>query len=155
MWYKQRDRSYKEISIFTRKLVITVVAAFSLLAPVMLPTAALAATASSTLSPIQAGLCAGVSLDANNVDSCDPNDPQAIEKINSIIHVIINLLSLLVGIVSVVMIIIGGFKYVISSGDSGNVTGAKNTIVFALVGLVIVALAQFIVRFVLAKVTST
>jgi hypothetical protein len=47
--------------------------------------------------------------------------------------------------------IYGGFKYITSSGDSGNVTAAKNTIMYALIGLIIVALAQIIVRFVLAK----
>jgi hypothetical protein len=53
------------------------------------------------------------------------------------------------------MIILGGFKYITSGGDTGNVTGAKNTILYAIVGLVIVALAQIIVRFVLDKTTST
>jgi hypothetical protein len=57
--------------------------------------------------------------------------------------------------VAVVMIIIGGLKYITSGGDSGNVTGAKNTILYAIIGLVIVALAQFIVRFVLSKTTGT
>jgi hypothetical protein len=53
------------------------------------------------------------------------------------------------------MIIIGGLKYITSGGDSSNVTGAKNTILYAVVGLVVVAMAQFIVRFVLTKVNST
>lgn len=56
------------------------------------------------------------------------------------------------GVVSVIMIIIGGLKYITSAGDSGNVSGAKNTILYAIIGLVIVALSQIIVRFVLAKV---
>ena len=49
------------------------------------------------------------------------------------------------------MIVIGGFRYVISSGNDQAVSGAKNTIIFALVGLVIVALAQFIVHFVIGN----
>jgi hypothetical protein len=53
------------------------------------------------------------------------------------------------------MIIWGGLKYITSGGDSGNVTGAKNTILYAIIGLIIVALAQFIVRFVLSKTTGT
>jgi hypothetical protein len=52
------------------------------------------------------------------------------------------------------MILIGGFRYITSGGDSGNVSGAKNTILYAIVGLVIVALAQFIVRFVLSQSTG-
>jgi hypothetical protein len=53
------------------------------------------------------------------------------------------------------MVIYGGFKYITSGGDSGKVTSAKNTIVYAAIGLVVVALAQFIVKFVLGKASST
>ena len=73
--------------------------------------------------------------------------------VNNVISVVINILSVGVGLVAVIMIIISGFKYVTSGGDSGNVTGAKNTILYAVIGLVIVALAQFVVKFVLSKVT--
>jgi hypothetical protein len=52
------------------------------------------------------------------------------------------------------MIIIGGLKYITSSGDSNNITSAKNTILYAIIGLVVVALAQFIVKFVLGKATN-
>ena len=67
---------------------------------------------------------------------------------------IVSTLFLVIGMIAVIMIIIGGFKYITSGGDSGNVTGAKNTILYAIVGLVIVALAQFVVKFVLAKATG-
>jgi hypothetical protein len=70
-------------------------------------------------------------------------------KVNSLIADVINILSVVVGVVAVIMIIIGGFKYITSSGDSNNVASAKNTIIYAIVGLIIVALAQVIVRFVL------
>ncbi len=72
--------------------------------------------------------------------------------VNGTIKLVINLLSMVVGVISVIMIIIGGLKYVMSSGDSNNVNSAKNTILYALVGLVIVALAQVIVKFVLHNV---
>jgi len=39
--------------------------------------------------------------------------------------------------------------------ESGNVSSAKNTIIYAIIGLVVVALAQFIVQFVLQRVTGT
>jgi hypothetical protein len=52
------------------------------------------------------------------------------------------------------MIIIGGFRYITSGGDSGSVSSAKNTVLYAIVGLIIVALAQVIVRFVLSKSTG-
>lgn len=68
---------------------------------------------------------------------------------------IINLFSIVVGVVSVIMIIVGGFRYIISGGDSSSVQGAKNTILYAIVGLVIVVFAQVIIRFILTNVTAT
>lgn len=53
------------------------------------------------------------------------------------------------GVVAVVMIIVGGFKYTTSAGDPGAVTKAKNTLIGAIVGLVIVVLAYVIVNFVI------
>ena len=66
----------------------------------------------------------------------------------------ITVLSIIVGIAAVIMIIIGGFKYVTSGGDSTKISSAKSTIFYALIGLVVVALAQVIVRLVLTKATS-
>ena len=67
---------------------------------------------------------------------------------------IVNVFSVIVGIIAVIMIIFGGFKYITSGGDSGNISGAKNTLIYAIVGLVVVALAQFIVRFVLNQANT-
>lgn len=71
--------------------------------------------------------------------------------INSTIRNVINIFSVIVGVVAVFMVIIGGFKYVTSNGDSSQITSAKNTIIYAIVGLVVVAIAQILVRFVLTK----
>lgn len=85
----------------------------------------------------------------------DPDGAQdANVRVGEIIRTVINIFSLIVGVIAVIMIIIGGLKYITSGGDSGNVTSAKNTILYAIVGLIIVALAQIIVRFVLGKVTG-
>jgi hypothetical protein len=60
-------------------------------------------------------------------------------------------MAMLVGIASVVMILIGGFKYVTSSGDPGNIKSAKDTILFAVVGILVAVSAQSIVVFVLSR----
>jgi hypothetical protein len=102
-------------------------------------------------------LCSGANLDASSLGSGDAScvdDPAAGEKVDTIIKLVINIFSLVVGVVSVIMIIIGGLKYITSGGDSGNITGAKNTILYAIIGLVVVALAQVVVKFVLAKATA-
>lgn len=93
--------------------------------------------------------CQGLKLTDSSSD-CDPAKAQ--NKFGSIVKNIINILSVIVGAVSVVVIIIGGFRYVVSNGDSNGVTGAKNAILYAIIGLVIVLFAQVIVRFVLSKV---
>ena len=98
----------------------------------------------STLQVNESGECS--SVNANTSDSTD--------SINRLIKDVINIFSIVVGVVSVIMIIIGGFRYITSGGDSGNVSSAKNTIIYAIIGLVIVALAQFIVQFVLNKVAQ-
>lgn len=64
---------------------------------------------------------------------------------------IINLISIIVGIVAVIMLIINGFRLVTSGGDSNTVSSARSGIIYALVGLIIVVLAQVIVKFVLTK----
>ena len=111
------------------------------------------ATAVLAQSPdIQAGLCAGANLDIND-PSCETTD-DATAKINTLIRRIINLLSLVVGVVAVIMIIIGGLSYITSGGSDTGVTSAKNTILYAIIGLIIVALDKLLVRFVLRTVTS-
>ncbi len=76
------------------------------------------------------------------------------DSLESKISHLINLFSVVVGIVAVVMVIYGGFRYVTSGGKQESVTNAKNTLLYAVVGLVIVALSQAIVHFVLRN-TST
>ncbi|MBO7720654.1 hypothetical protein J6S35_03455 [Candidatus Saccharibacteria bacterium] len=60
-----------------------------------------------------------------------------------------------VGIISVIMLIYGGLRYVVSGGDSKKVTDAKNTILYAIIGLIISILAFAIVNFVINAVTGT
>ncbi len=62
-----------------------------------------------------------------------------------------NTLIFIVGAISVIMLIIGGLRYVISAGNPSAVTGAKDTILFAIIGLVVAALSFAIVSFVVSK----
>lgn len=71
--------------------------------------------------------------------------------VNNLVSTIISVLSWIMGVVAVIMIIIGSFKYITSGGDSGKVASAKNTIIYALVGLAIATLSQVLVRFVLSN----
>ena len=60
----------------------------------------------------------------------------------------------IVGIIAVIMLIWGGIRYVVSGGDAKKVTDAKNTILYAIIGLIISFLAYAIVRFVVSALPS-
>src|SRR3989344_8042710 len=134
----------KAIKLF----LATLLGSTMLLAPAM-------ATVSAQSDNLTNNLCAGANLDVASASGCNAADTTANDKVNSIIKTVINLFSIIVGVVSVVMIIIGGLRYITSGGASDKVSGAKDTIVFAIVGLVVVALAQVIVRFVLNRVATS
>lgn len=53
----------------------------------------------------------------------------------------------LIGAVAVIMLIIGGFRYVVSGGDSSAIEGAKNTILYAIIGIVVAFLAYAAINF--------
>ena len=69
--------------------------------------------------------------------------------VNTAISQVVKILSLVVGAAAVIVIIISGFKYITSAGDSAKVGNAKNTLIYAMVGLAVAALAQLLVHFVL------
>jgi cytochrome bd-type quinol oxidase subunit 2 len=150
-------KALKSLLVSSFILVLSFVAVQAVAQPAYAVTKKKAPTA-DTGDVIQGGLCKGgkdLGFDSgsgNSTTACNTDDNAG--KLNSLIKNIINIFSVVVGIVAVIMIIVGGFRYITSGGDSGNVTTAKNTILYALVGLVIVALAQFIVRFVLEKSTG-
>lgn len=77
------------------------------------------------------------------------------DSVPSIIQVVVNTMLFILGAVSVIVIIIGGFMYVTSGGDSGGVTKAKNTILYAIIGLVVALLAFAIVNWVVGSVGTS
>jgi len=68
---------------------------------------------------------------------------------------ITNVVLYIVGVIAVIMLIIGGIKYVISGGDAKKVTDAKNTVLYAIIGLIIAFLAFAIVNFVITSLPSS
>lgn len=93
-------------------------------------------------------ICAGVGA-ASGGGGCTTNNGPTV---NSIINTVVNILSIMVGIVAVIMVIVAGFRYVTSGGDAGKIASAKNTLIYAIVGIVIAAVARPIVQFVLDRV---
>jgi hypothetical protein len=102
---------------------------------------------------LQGDACAGLNTLSSGTAStdCGSGGESGVRKL---VGDIVNILSLVIGVAAVIMIIVGGLKYVTSSGDANAVGSAKNTVLYALIGLVVAVLAQFLVHFVVDKITT-
>ena len=79
----------------------------------------------------------------------DPTVPENIDQDDGLIKRVVNILLFIIGAIAVIMLIIGGIRYTISGGDQSQVTAAKNTILYAIVGIIVAIFAYAIVNFVL------
>ena len=109
------------------------------------------------LSPVHAATDPTATADCNTVtsgishgaDCAKPtNAPTNLFGANSIFVTITNILLFIIGAIAVIMLIIGGVRYVVSAGDQNAVTSAKNTILYAIIGIVVAFLAYAAVNFV-------
>ena len=107
-----------------------------------------------TLSPVFAA-------PTQSQDICSSSMPAEIKEAagcnesreaDSLVGTIVNVLLYAVGLLAVIMIIVSGIKMITSAGDAGAVTKARNTLLYAIVGLIVAVLAYAIVNFVLKKV---
>ena len=104
----------------------------------------------SPFSSSTSSVCNGAAI--NDTGQC--SGPASQNSLNNILKTVLNLLSFVVGFVAVLMIIISGFRIIVSGGDSNSFNSAKNGLLYAVVGIVIVAISQVIVQFVLTKATN-
>lgn len=138
-----------------KNIMLVIASVATIAVPAMVPSLAYAAS-----DQIGQGLDCGSSFNVNNINGngsadCPIDASGTGDRLNHILTLVVNIFSLVVGVVAVIMIIVGGLRYITSGGESSNVSTAKNTIIYAIVGLVVVALAQFLVHFVLAKVQQS
>ena len=90
----------------------------------------------------------------NVFQGCNGNDQTSVCKAKNsddagtLIQNIINILLFIVGAASVIMIIVGGIRYTLTAGDSSQIKSAKDTVLYAIIGLVVSLLAYAIVNFV-------
>jgi hypothetical protein len=118
-------------------------------APLLLSGSAFADICSS--GPIGSGLSSGIKAATGSAANCNSTSGSVTSGIKNLAGKVVNIFSIIVGVISIIMIIYGGFRYITSGGDSGKVGNAKNTLIYAIIGLVIVALAQLIVHYVLSE----
>ncbi len=67
---------------------------------------------------------------------------------------ILNTVYMVAGIVAVIVIIIGGIRYASSNGDAAGVQSGKNTILYAVVGLIVIIMAATITNFVISNIAK-
>ncbi|HSX48355.1 MAG TPA: hypothetical protein VLF41_02550 [Candidatus Nanoarchaeia archaeon] len=88
-----------------------------------------------------------VSTDKNGAPSFGWGSEFLGGNVQDLVPKIINVLLFVVGAVSVIMIIVGGLMYTLSAGDPSNTKKAKDTILYAIIGLVVALAAGAIVAF--------
>ena len=89
-----------------------------------------------------------IGSEVQKVDEKGSGGGDLIANITTILNAVIGVL----GIVCVIVMIIGGINYMTSAGDTDKVKKGRNTILYALIGLVICVLAFAIVNFVIANI---
>jgi len=134
-----------------KKFIVVGIAGLSLMVPAV-AAPALTGVASATL---RSNLCTGVDAAADQAGCNNNTSGDASSGLTNLARTITKYFSIVVGAAAIIMIIYGGFRYITSGGDSGKVGNAKNTLIYAIVGLIIVALAQIIVRFVITQADTT
>ena len=120
------------------------------------------ALAVSAVAPVQVSAadpvaCNSKDLTVQNGADCSGGQsgtPNQLFGDGSIFQNITNAALFLIGAISVIMLIYGGIRYTISGGDTKNVTDAKNTILYAVVGIVVAIMAYAIVNFVIGKLVT-
>ena len=141
-----------------KKVFIAIIAAFAALSLVAAPVYADdTADNSGTDTSTDSGACdnwRGSTDDPNyklicgDADNSKSNEEQAQDRLKNVLNTIFAW----VGIIAVIVIIIGGVFYIVSQGDPAKVARAKATILYAVIGLLVVLLSFAIVNFVLSNI---
>ena len=122
--------------------ILTIAALVGLATPVLVPVTVAAQDAADPAKNISEGV--------KKIGGGDANEDQLTDGITNVVNVLLFIL----GAIAVIMIIIGGIRYTTSNGDSGNTKAAKDTILYAVVGLIVAILAYAIVNFVIGAFTK-
>jgi hypothetical protein len=140
-----------------KSYLLNIALLLTLLTPFLVPTATYAASGSTSIKCTGAttsGIQTGANLNGNNSTVNCGNMYVRSKSLRNLAGSVVNLFSILVGAISVIMIIYGGFRYITSGGATEKVGDAKKTLIYAIIGLIVVALAQLIIHFVLNQASN-
>ncbi len=125
-----------------RTLILTLVVAFSL-SPILL--VAQPAAAVNVFNPV----CNGGGAAVNGSAACKTTGEDPIGGRNGILYKVAAILSIIAAIGAVIVIIIAGLMYVTSAGDANKAGSARKAIIGAVIGLVVIGLANAFIAFVI------
>lgn len=137
--------SYLKLKINKLLLLVAVVFSLSFLFPV-------AAFASPFNTLCTSGNLDGRGLAGQNAICSDVPSSNPLLGPGGLLIKVTNIVTVIAGIAAVIMIIIGGLQFVLSGGDSKRAESARNTILYSVVGLVVIVLARFIIEFVVSRI---
>ncbi|MEI9913688.1 MAG: hypothetical protein WDN66_01655 [Candidatus Saccharibacteria bacterium] len=130
--------------------IIMIVATMTLAVPMLIPLGAEAACSTNVAN----GVGSGINATASSTNFDCGTGGSITSGVKGLAKKVVDIFSVIVGIISVIMIIYAGFRYITSGGESGSVSSAKNTLIYAIIGLFIVVIAQVIVHYVLNTASS-
>ena len=135
--------------------LLIMVSSLMLVLPIALPTAvSYAATCQGVAQTVAGGAAdaSGGPVGCNPTGGLTGNTQT---QVGTIASKIVNVFSVIVGAAAIIMIVYSGFRYITSGGSSERIGSAKTTLIYAIIGLIVVALAQILVHFVLSASINT
>jgi hypothetical protein len=63
------------------------------------------------------------------------------------IRLVVNGFLVFISMIAIIMLVVGGLKYITSAGDEDAAAAAKNTILYAVIGLIVIGFSAVVVNF--------
>lgn len=127
-----------------RRILLSLVVAFGLIA-IPLP-----ATAQQQILDDIDAQCAQAPESAVCKDRNPGSNP--VSGSDGIILQVTRFVAYITGTIAVIIMIIAGIRFITSHGDPQSVTSARNTILYAVIGLIVIVLAQALVAFIINNI---
>jgi hypothetical protein len=94
----------------------------------------------------------GTDQSAVCTDTGKANQDSAADPLIDRLQKIADIVAFVAGAAAILLILVGSIQYITSAGDSNKVSNAKNTIIYALIGLIVIVLAASIITFVVGRI---
>jgi heme/copper-type cytochrome/quinol oxidase subunit 2 len=128
-----------------KRCIVRALLTLSLLIAVVVP----AAPAFAATNPFGDTCAIGA---GRNSAVCQRSGGDPVTTNDGVIHRVTQLLAIIAGVIAVIVIVVGGIRYIASGGDAEQVSRAKRTIIWAVVGLAVIVSGQTIINFIISRI---